>query len=79
MVAGEKDEKRSRCEPSGGKFAFMSLWNEASDELAAAERDLGKNMSVDYRLKLAEIKALLAIGQELSQIHHEGINPEYES
>jgi hypothetical protein len=34
-------------------------------------------MSIDQRLKLAEIKALLSIGQELSKIHHEGINPEY--
>jgi hypothetical protein len=57
----------------------MSLWNEASDELSKAERDLGQGMSADHRLKVAEIKALLAIGQELSQIHHEGINPDYRS
>lgn len=57
----------------------MSMWNEAADELSKAERDLGTEMDADHRLKVAEIKALLAIGQELSQIHHEGINPTYES
>ena len=56
----------------------MSLWHEAADDLYALAADAEK-MTVDQRLKLAEIKALLAIGQELSTIHHAGINPDYSS
>lgn len=56
----------------------MSLWNEAYDTMNAIEsRFPADSLTLDQQLKLAEIKALLAIGQELSQIHHEGINPEY--
>ncbi len=56
----------------------MNVWNEAYDAVSAVEnRYEVKSMTLDQQLKLAEIKALLAIGQELSQIHHEGINPEY--
>jgi hypothetical protein len=69
----------SHLSVASATFRNMSLWNEASDELSKAERDLGQGMSADHRLKVAEIKALLAIGQELSQIHHEGINPDYRS
>jgi hypothetical protein len=31
----------------------------------------------DQKLKIAEIKALLAIGQELSAIQNDGINPDW--
>ncbi|WP_319462879.1 D-alanyl-D-alanine carboxypeptidase/D-alanyl-D-alanine-endopeptidase [Micromonospora sp. RTP1Z1] len=50
------------------------------DNRAVNEFDFkSKEMTIDQQLKLAEIKALLAIGQELSRIHHNGINPEYDS
>lgn len=55
----------------------MNLWNMAFDDMNALDGS-ADDMTIDQRLKLAEIKALLAIGQELSKIHHEGINPEYE-
>lgn len=56
----------------------MSLWNEAYDTMNAIEsRYEVDSLPLDRQLQLAEIKALLAIGQELSQIHHEGINPDY--
>lgn len=56
----------------------MSLWNEAYDTMNAIEsRYEVDSLPLEQQLKLAEIRALLAIGQELSQIHHEGINPEY--
>lgn len=35
------------------------------------------HMSVDQRLKVAEVSALLAIATELSAIRHQGINLEY--
>jgi hypothetical protein len=54
----------------------MDLWSDAFDSMNAIDRD-ADNLTVDQRLKLAEIKALLSISQELSKIHHEGINPEY--
>lgn len=36
-----------------------------------------QHLSVDQQLKAAEIAALLSISQELSKIHHGGINSEY--
>ncbi len=54
----------------------MNLWYTAFDDLHAIEAEC-KDLTIDQRLKVAEIKALLSIGQELSKIHHEGINPEY--
>jgi len=53
----------------------MAVWHDAFD--AMNELDRHEQLTVDQQLKLAEIKALIAIGQELSMIHHEGINPEY--
>lgn len=56
----------------------MSLWHEAADALTEAiDSEKSGRLSTDQLLKVAEIKALLAIGQELSAIHHDGINPEY--
>lgn len=57
----------------------MSVWHEAMDELGQIERDAAEGMTIDQRLKAVEVRALLSISQELSLIHHEGINPEYSS
>lgn len=57
----------------------MSLWNEAHKDANKIEEQWGDSLDVDQQLKLAEVKALLAIGQELSGIRHAGINPEYQS
>lgn len=35
------------------------------------------HLSIDQQLKVVEIQALLAIAQELNQIHHNGISPDY--
>lgn len=35
-------------------------------------------LTIDQRLKAAEVMALLSIAQELSQIHHNGINPDFQ-
>lgn len=56
------------------------MWHEAADALGEAiDNAPHDRLSFDQQLKVAEIKALLAIGQELSKIHHEGINPEYDA
>ncbi len=52
------------------------MWARAFDDMNAVDRE-SADLTVDQRLKLAEIKALLSIAQELSKIHHEGINPEF--
>lgn len=53
----------------------MDLFSEAFD--AMNEVDAMGGLTIDQRLKVAMVKALLSISQELSRIHHEGVNPEY--
>lgn len=55
----------------------MNMWADAFDELGAVVDQERDKLSVDQRLQVAQIKALLSISQELSKIHHEGVNPEY--
>jgi len=54
----------------------MNMWAEAFDAMNAIDSS-DEVLTTDQKLKLAEIKALLSISQELSQIHHEGINPKF--
>lgn len=35
------------------------------------------HLTIDQQLQVAQVAALLSISQELSRIHHEGINPTY--
>ncbi|WP_164842390.1 hypothetical protein [Actinoplanes solisilvae] len=56
----------------------MSMWHEAADALGQVDPET-EELTVDQRLKYAEVKALLSIGQELSRIHEEGINPKFTS
>lgn len=56
----------------------MNMWADAFDDLNDIDRKRDE-LSVDQLLKIAEVKALLAIGQELSSIHQHGINPEFMS
>jgi hypothetical protein len=56
----------------------MNMWADAADELYAAMQEAGEhNLTVDQRLKVAQIKALLSIGQELSLMQDQGINPKW--
>lgn len=56
----------------------MDLFSDAFDDMNAVDMKAKElDLTVDQQLKIAEIKALLSISQELSKIHHEGINPEY--
>ncbi|WP_158087106.1 hypothetical protein [Mycobacterium aquaticum] len=50
----------------------MDLWTDAFDTMNTIDP---KGLNTDQKLKLAEIKALLAIGQELGLIQDSGINP----
>lgn len=54
----------------------MNLFADAFDDMNALDHT-SEQLTIDQRLKLAEVKALLSISQELSRIHHEGINPKY--
>lgn len=54
----------------------MNMWNDAFDDVNAIDLR-SDELSTDQRLKVAGIKALLSISQELSQIHHAGINPKF--
>lgn len=36
------------------------------------------DLTVDQRIAAANVIALAAIAEELSQIHHQGINPEFD-
>jgi hypothetical protein len=53
-----------------------NLWSDAFSDMNKIDLSYD-NLTPDQRLKVAEIKALLAIGQELSIIQEHGINPEY--
>jgi hypothetical protein len=55
----------------------MNVWNMAFD--AWNELDREKRLSTDQRVTQANTLALLAIGQELSLIRHQGINPEFDA
>ncbi len=54
------------------------MWHDAIDHMNTTDRD-AEQLTIDQRLKLAEAKALVAIGQGLSMLHHQGINPTYSS
>jgi hypothetical protein len=54
----------------------VNLWADAFDAMNAIE-SREDHLTLDQQMQMAHIKALLAIGQELSGIHHAGINPEY--
>lgn len=53
----------------------MNLWSAAADHVDTLGESDG--LTIDQQLKIAEIRALLAIGRELSLIQHQGIRPEW--
>lgn len=55
----------------------MSLWHETMDFIGAID-DANDDLSVDQKLKLAEIMAILSVSQELSRIHNQGINSKFD-
>ncbi|MFG1659112.1 hypothetical protein ACGFIY_21525 [Micromonospora chersina] len=57
---------------------FGDVFDELNEIVTKAERD-GVELTIDQQLKVTEIRALLSISQELSGIHHNGINPKYDS
>jgi hypothetical protein len=53
-----------------------NLFTEAFDHLNSVESD-SHGYTLEQSLQIAEVKALLAIAQELQIIQEHGINPEY--
>jgi hypothetical protein len=47
----------------------VDLWNEAADAVSKID---ASQLTVDQRLRLAQAKALLAIGHELTLIREQG-------
>lgn len=60
--------------PTNEPFLSMELWADAFDSMNTIDGEFD-SLTVDQQIKIAEIKVLLAIEQELSLIHHQGINP----
>ena len=56
----------------------MHVWSMAFDAWNDIEHKHGDELTVDQKIAQARTLALLSLGQELSVIHHEGINPEYD-
>lgn len=62
---------------------YTTAWDFLAETIGAAKgMSSGSLMDVDHlttdqRLQVAQVAALLSIAQELSGIHHAGINPEY--
>ncbi|MCS5513163.1 hypothetical protein NY537_10460 [Curtobacterium flaccumfaciens pv. betae] len=54
----------------------MNLWNDAFDDMNKIDLKFDQ-LTLEQQLKVVEIKALLAIGQELSLIQDQGINPDW--
>lgn len=54
----------------------MDLWTEAFDDMNKIDLKFD-DLDTDQQLKLIQIKALLALGQELSMIQDQGVNPEW--
>ncbi|MGY1680720.1 hypothetical protein [Geodermatophilus sp. SYSU D01176] len=62
---------------------YATAWDSLCQAIGAAKGqssgyfDDQDHLTVDQRLKAAEVAALLAIAQELSAIRHSGVNPNY--
>lgn len=62
---------------------YSSAWDSLAQTIGAAKNqgsgsfDDLDHLTIDQRLKVAEVAALLSIAQELSGIRHGGIRPEY--
>ena len=62
---------------------YSTAWDSLAKTIGAAKGqssgyfDDVDHLTIDQRLKVAEVAALLSIAQELSGIRHGGVNPEY--
>ncbi len=53
----------------------LNLWGSSADDVDRLSEV--EDLTLDQQLKIAEIRALLAIGRELSLIQNQGIRPEW--
>jgi hypothetical protein len=62
---------------------YATAWDSLTNTIGAAKGMSSgsimeiEHLTIDQRLQVAQVAALLSIAQELSAIHHMGINPEY--
>lgn len=62
---------------------YARAWDSLTEAIGAAEnKSTGffykqEHLTVDQRLKAAEVAALLSISQEISLLRNNGINPQY--
>lgn len=62
---------------------YGTAWDSLGQTIGAAKGQSSgsitdiDHLTIDQRLMVAQVSALLSIAQELSAIHHAGINPEY--
>jgi hypothetical protein len=63
---------------------YSAAWDTLSQAIGSAKGQSSgsitnmDHLTTDQQFKVAEITALLSIAQELSGIHHAGINPKYD-
>lgn len=63
---------------------YAIAWDALTDAIGAAQGksagyiDDQDHLSVDQRIEVAKVAALLSIAQELSGLRHAGMNPEYQ-
>jgi hypothetical protein len=57
----------------------VNLFMQTYDDLTAITREAGgiDNLSIDQKIQIAQVMALLSVSQELSLIQDQGINPEW--
>ncbi len=74
----------NRNEEEHERLHYANACDTLCSAIGAADRESSRtfqeqeHLTVDQRLKAAEVAALLSIAQELSAIRHGGISPEYD-
>lgn len=53
------------------------MWHDAFDRWNAL--DQRDDLTVDQRIELAKVQALLSVAQEINHVRHNGINPEFDA
>ena len=89
LVGGRDDRPGASARLGGGGATvlgmndYSSAWDSLAKTIGAAKGQSSgyfddlEHLTIDQRLKVAEVAALLSISQELSGIRHGGIAPEY--
>jgi hypothetical protein len=60
-------EREVASTDTGGHY--MDLWHETRDDIFAIVRDAGENLTIDQRIAIAQVHAMLSVAQELSSLN----------